>query len=64
MLPRDRTRGNKHKLKQKRLHLKIWKYFFTVRVTKPWYRLSREAVMSPPLEMFKSFLNTVLGNWL
>ena len=64
VVPSDRTRGNGHKLKHKRFCLNIRKHFFTVRVTKHWHRLPREVVESPSLEIFKSHLDTVLGNWL
>ena len=37
---------------------------FTVRVTKHWHRLPWEVVESPSLEIFKSHLDMVLGNWL
>ena len=33
VVPTDRTRGNRHKLKHRRLPLNIRKHFFTVRVT-------------------------------
>jgi len=42
----------------------VREHFFTVRVTKPWHRLPREAVESPSLEIFKSHLDMVLGNQL
>lgn len=35
-----------------------------VRVTEPWHWFFREAVESPLLEMFKSYLDKFLGNWL
>ena len=35
-----------------------------MRVTKHWHRLPREVVESPSLEIFKSHLDTVLGNRL
>ena len=37
---------------------------FTVRVTELWNRLPREIVESPSLKIFKSCLDTVLGNTL
>jgi len=35
-----------------------------VRETKRWHRLPREVVESPSLEILKSCLDMVLGNWL
>ncbi|KAK4823170.1 hypothetical protein QYF61_027074 [Mycteria americana] len=35
-----------------------------MRVTKHWHRFPREIVKSPSLEIFKSRLDMVLGNWL
>jgi len=32
-----------------------------MRVTKHWYRLPREAVETPSLEIFKSYVDTVLA---
>jgi len=60
-VPSDRTRGNGHKLK---LRLNMRKNFFTLRVTEHWNRLSREAVESPSLEIFKTPLDKVLYNLL
>jgi len=48
VVPSDRTRGNGHKLKHGRFPLNIRKHFFTVGVTKHWYRLPRK-VLRPPL---------------
>lgn len=39
VMPRDRTRGNVHKLKDSRLCLNIKKQLFTVQVTEHWCRL-------------------------
>ncbi|KFP52071.1 hypothetical protein N323_13035, partial [Cathartes aura] len=55
---------NGHKLKQRKVPLNIRKHSSTVRVTEHWHRLPREIVVSPSLEIFKSHLDTVLGNLL
>jgi len=64
VVARDRKRGNKRKLKHRKFLLNTGKHFVAVRVTKHWHRLPREVVESPSLEIFKSRLATVLGNWL
>ena len=56
VVPRDRTRGNGHKLKQRKFCLNMRKNFFPLRVTEPWPRLPRGAVESPSLEIFKTRL--------
>jgi len=58
----DRTRDKVNKLKHRKLHVKIRKHSFTMRVTEHCHRLFREVVDSPCLEIFKSYLDMVLGN--
>lgn len=48
----DKIKSNGHKLKHKRLSLKIKKRFFTIWVTEHWCKLLREAVESSSLQIF------------
>jgi len=64
MGPSDRTRGNGHKLKHRKVQLKMRKNFFTLRVTEHWNWLPKEAVDYPSLEIFKTHLDEVLYSLL
>jgi len=64
VVPSDRTKGNGHKLKQRKFHLNRRKNFFPLRVMEPWPRLPRGAVESPSLEIFKPRLDAVLCSLL
>lgn len=48
----NRTRGNRHKLKQKKFHTKRRKNFIPMKVPEHWNRLCME-VMESSLEIFK-----------
>jgi len=64
VVPSNRTRGNGHKLKQRKFQLNMRKNFVPLRVTEPWPRLPREAVESPCLEILKTRLDKVLYSLL
>jgi len=64
VVPTNRTRGNGHKLKQRKFEWNMRKNFFTLRVTEPWKRLPREVVESPSLEILKTCLDKVLCSLL
>jgi len=62
VVPSDRTRGNKHKLKHRKFQMNLMN--FTLRVTEHWNRLLRGVVESPSLEIFKTRLDKVLCSLL
>jgi len=64
VVPSDRTRGNRHKLKHRKFHLNTRKNFFTPRVMEHWNRLPRGVVESPSLEVLRSRLDAVLCSLL
>lgn len=62
--PRDRARGNGHRLKPRELRVSIRKHFFTLRVTEIWKSFPVAVVESQSLEMLKRHLNMVLESLL
>jgi len=64
VLPRDKTRGNRHKLKPGKCQRNMKKNFFPLSVMEHWNRLPREVVESPSLEIFKTHQDKVLCSLL
>jgi len=64
VVPSNRTRGNRHKLKHRKFQLNMRKNFFPLRVMEHWNRLPRGLVESPSLEILKTHLDKVLCSLL
>jgi len=62
VVPSNRTRGNRHKLKHRKFQLNMRKNFFLLRVTETWNKRLRGLVESPSLEILKTYLDKVLCN--
>ena len=54
------TRSGGLKLERWKFHTNMWKNFFIGGMTECWNRFPREVVESPPLELFKTYLDTYL----
>jgi len=64
VVPSDRTRGNRHKLKHRKSQLNMRKNFFTLPMTEHWNRLPRDVVDSSSVEIFTTHLDKVLCSLL
>jgi len=64
VVPSDRTRCNRHKLKHSKFRLNMRKNFFPLRVMEHWSSLRRDAGNSPSLEIFSTRLDKVLCSLL
>jgi len=64
VVPSDRTRGSRQRLKHRKFHVNMRKNFFTLRVTEHWNRLPRVVVDSPSLEILKTCLDEILCSLL
>jgi len=63
VVPSDRTRGNRHKLKHRKFQLNMRKNFFPLRAMEHWNRLPGQVVESP-LKILKTCLDEVLCSLL
>lgn len=58
----EKTRGNSLQMRKGRFVLVLENVFFTLRVVRHWNSLLRKVVESRSLEMFKKYLDQVLGD--
>lgn len=59
LVPSDKARGNRYRLKHERLPLNTRKYYFIM--TKHWHRLPGEVMEFPSLTVFKSLLDMAMA---
>lgn len=64
LVPSNRMRSNRHKLKHGKFHQNMRKKVFTEQVTEHWNRLPRKAMECPSLEVSKTLLDAILRNVL
>jgi len=64
VVPTERPRGSRYKLKYRKFYLNMRKNLLTVRVMKHSNRLFREVMESPSLEILKKRLDTDLNDLL
>jgi len=64
LVPRDRTRGNGHKLKHRKFGLRMRNNFFPLRVTEHWNTLPRDVMDCLSLGLFKTSLDKFLCSLL
>jgi len=58
----DRTRGNRHNLKDRKFHLNKIKTFFTIKVVEHGDKLPKDVVEITSLEILKTHMEKFLSN--
>lgn len=53
VVPSKRMTGNRHKLEDRKFHLKLRKEIFNLRLTEHWNKLPRKVVESPSPEILQ-----------